>query len=167
VWALGIEYLRHWTFDAAIPEFEAATQKFPASTRLKVALGASYFGDAKYRQAIPDFASLLDNDRDSALYAELLGMACNAVTESDEPQCASLIAYARTHPHDAKASTYAASMLLTETSSDSRTGEARLFLRNAIAAEPGFANAQYQMAVLKQEDGDWSGSIANLETAVQ
>lgn len=167
VWALGVEYLRHWTFDAAIPEFEAAIQKFPTSTRMRVALGASYFGDGKYRLAIPIFDFLLENDGDSALYAELLGMACNAVTESDKQQCSSLIAYARTHPHDAKASTYAASMLLTETASDKRAEEARLLLKNAIAAAPNLANAQYQMAVLKQENGDWSGSIANLETAVK
>jgi lipopolysaccharide biosynthesis regulator YciM len=164
---LGVEFLRHWTFDAAVPEFEAATQKFPASTRMKVALGASYFGDAKYGQAVPIFAALLDNDKDSALYAELLGMACNAVTESVKTQCSSLLTYAQTHPRDAKASTYAASMLLTETASEQKTDQARTLLNHAIAAAPHFADAQYQMGLLKQEDGDWRGSIPNLESAVK
>ncbi len=167
VWMLGVEFLRHWTFDAAIPEFEAATQTFPASTRMKVALGASYFGDAKYSQAVPVFADLLDNDKDNALYAELLGMACNAVTESAMARCSSLIAYAENHPRDAKASTYAASMLLTETASEHKTDQARVFLTHAIAADPHFADAQYQMGLLKQEESDWSGSIRNLESAVK
>ncbi len=167
IWMLGVEFLRHWTFDAAILEFEAATQKFPASTRMKVALGASYFGDAKYGQAVPVFAALLDDDKNNALYAELLGMACNAVTESAKTQCSSLLSYAQTHPHDAKVSTYAASMLLTETASERKTDQARLLLTNAIAAAPHFAEAQYQMGLLKQEDGDWRESIPNLESAVK
>ena len=167
VWILGVEYLRHWTFDAAIAEFDAGVQQFPASTRMKVALGASYFGDGKYTKTIPVFAALLDNDKDNALYAELLGMACNAVTESGKAQCSTLIAYAQAHPRDAKANTYAASMLLTETVSAQRTAEARALLQNAIVAEPRFANAQYQMGLLKQQDGDWQGSISNLENAVK
>jgi tetratricopeptide (TPR) repeat protein len=167
VWMLGVEFLRHWTFDAAVPEFEAATEKFPASTRMKIALGASYFGDAKYDQAVPVFASLLDSDKDNALYAELLGMACNAVTESAKAQCSSLLTYAQSHPTDAKASTYAASMLLTETAIEHKTDQARMLLMRAIAAAPHFADAQYQMGLLKQEDGDWHGSVPNLELAVK
>ena len=167
VWMLGVEYLRHWTFDAATSEFEAGVQQFPASTRMKIALGASYFGDGKYSKAIPVFAALLSDDRDNTLYAELLGMACNAVTESGKMQCSTLLAYAQAHPRDAKANTYAASMLLTETANERRTSDARKFLQSAIAAAPRSADAQYQMGLLKQQDGDWPGSISNLETAVK
>ena len=94
-------------------------------------------------------------------------MACNAVTQSAKTQCSSLITYAETHPRDAEVSTYAASMLLTEAASEQKTDQARTLLTNAIAAAPHFANAQYQMGLLKQENGDWRGSIPNLETAVK
>ena len=167
VWMLGVEYLRHWTFDAAIAQFEAGAKGFPDSKRMKIALGASYFGDGKYSQAIPVFAALLDGDKDNVLYAELLGMACNAVTESGKAQCSTLLTYARAHPRDAKANTYAASMLLTETASERHTADARVFLQNAIAAAPRSADAYYQMGLLKQQEGDWTGSIPNLETAVK
>ena len=46
-WQLGVEFLRHWTFEAAIPEFEAAAAKFPASERMHLGLGAAYFGGAR------------------------------------------------------------------------------------------------------------------------
>jgi len=167
VWMLGVEFLRHWTFDAAIPEFEAATQKFPQSIRMKLALGAAYFGDQKYAQAVPVFADLLETDKDDALYAELLGMACNAVTESDRPRCSTLLAYAEAHPRDAKASTAAAEMLLTAEQSGHHTDEARQLLVNALAADPKLANAQFEMGQLKQDEGNWKGSIPNLETAVR
>lgn len=167
VWMLGVEFLRHWTFDAAISEFEVATQKFPESTRMKLALGAAYFGDQKYGKAVPVFADLLTQDKNNALYAELLGMACNAVSESARPQCSALLAYAEAHPRDAKASTYAAEMLLDEEQSKPRLEQARSLLGNALSADPKSANAQFEMGQMKQDEGDWKGSIVNLETAVR
>jgi len=166
MWMLGVEYLRHWTFDSAIPEFQAGSERFPASLRMKLGLGAAYFGGEKYGESIPVFAGLLDVDKDNALYAELLGLACNAVTESAKSKCTSLLAYADAHPRDAKASSYAAAMLLTETADEHRIEEARKLLKNALVAAPNFANAQYEMGLLKQGEGDWKGSEVNLERAV-
>lgn len=166
VWAVGVEFLRHWTFEAAITEFEAGTQKFPQSTRMKLGLGAAYFGGARYAPAIPVFSDLLKSDPDNALYAEMLGMACGAVTESTKEGCKALLAYAEAHPHDAKASTFAASMLLTETETSDRLALARKLLDNAVAAAPKFAEAHYQLGVLKQNQGDWAGSVPDLERAI-
>ncbi|HEY2468664.1 MAG TPA: tetratricopeptide repeat protein [Terracidiphilus sp.] len=165
-WTLGVELLRHWSFDPAIREFAAAVAKFPSSTRMKLGLGAAYFGDAKYAEAIPVFAELLQTDENNSLYAEMLGMACNAVTESAKGQCSALLTYARNHRHDARAATYAASMLLTETASGERTATAREFLNTALAADPKLPDAHYQMGILKQNEGDWAGSIGNLEAAI-
>lgn len=166
VWAVGVEFLRHWTFEAAISEFEAGAQKFPSSTRMKLGLGAAYFGGGRYDPAIPVFAGLLKSDPDNALYAEMLGMACGAVTESSKQNCGALVDYAEAHPRDAKASTFAASMLLTETQTNDRSSVARKLLGNAVAAAPKFADAHYQLGVLKQNEGDWAGSVSDLETAV-
>lgn len=166
VWALDVEFLRHWTFDAAIREFEAAAVKFPASTRMKLGLGAAYFGGAKYQEAIPVFAGMLETDKNNALYAELLGMACTAVTESAAPRCAVLVKYAEEHPHNAKAATYAASMLLKQTAADTDSALARTLLNNALSTDPKLPDAQYQMGLLKQEGGDWTGSISHLQKAI-
>ena len=166
VWAVGVEFLRHWTFEAAITEFEAGTQKFPSSTRMKLGLGAAYFGGARYAPAIPVFTELLKSDPDNALYAEMLGMACGAVTESTKDGCNALLAYAEAHPRDARASTLAASMLLTETQTGDREEMARKLLDHAVAAAPKFAEAHYQLGVLKQNQGDWAGSVSDLETAI-
>lgn len=166
VWAVGVEFLRHWTFEAAITEFEAGTQKFPTSMRMKLGLGAAYFGGARYASAIPVFAELLKSDAENALYAEMLGMACAAVAESSKQDCNALVGYAETHPRDAKAATFAASMILTETQTGDRTEVARKLLENAVAAAPKFADARYQLGVLKQNRGDWAGSVSDLETAI-
>lgn len=165
-WAMGVEFLRHWTFDAAIREFEAAASKFPRSVRMRLALGAAYFGNANYDKAIPVFADLLDADKQNGLYAELLGRSCNAVMQQAKPRCSSLLAYAQSHPGDAKASTYAAATILQGQPTDEQLRTARNLLKNAMAADPKLADAAYQMGVLKQDQSDWPGSISDLEIAV-
>lgn len=165
-WALGIEFLRHWTFDPAIKEFEAATAKFPDSRRMKLGLGAAYFGGSEYAKSIPVFADLLSDDPNNALYAELLGMACNAVAVGGKERCSELVRFAHAHPGNAKTSTYAASMLLTDTAGLDHSQEAWKLLEAALAVDPRFAEAHYQMGLLKQNQGDWAGSIPNLEKAI-
>jgi tetratricopeptide (TPR) repeat protein len=165
-WMVGLELLRHWTFDAAAREFEAGVQKFPQSQRMKLGLGAAYFGDAHYDKAIPVFADLLESDKSNALYAELLGLSCNAVMQGAMPGCSGLLGYAESHPNDAKASTFAASTLIEGVLTAEHTSLARKLLKNAIAADPTLADAQFRMGVLLQEQSDWAGSIGNLEKAV-
>lgn len=166
VWALGVEFLRHWTFEAAIREFEFAVEQFPTSTRMKLGLGTAYFGGAHYAKAVPVFADLLRADPENAFFAELLGMSCSAVTESTQKQCGPLLSYAESHPKNAKANTYAAAMLLTEATTDESDKRARKFLVNALAADPKSPEAHYRMGVLDQNEGAWAASIAPLERSV-
>ncbi|HET7102760.1 MAG TPA: tetratricopeptide repeat protein [Terracidiphilus sp.] len=165
-WKLGIEFLRHWTFDAAIKEFNAAAKQFPESTRLKLGLGAAYFGDGKYAESVPVFAGLLQADSDNPLYAELLGMSCTSVMQEARPRCSALRKYAETHPRDARASVDAAAEILQEPPNAEELKLAGRFLKNAIAADPKDPEALYQLGLLKQNQGNWVGSIANLEAAI-
>lgn len=163
-WRLGVEFLRHWTFTAAATEFRAASAKFPASRRLRLALGAALFGDAQYQQAIPVFAGLLGEDTNNAVYARLLGISCNAYLEGIDPRCESLIVYAQSHPADAQSSTEAATLLITRRKDEAL---ARAFLEHALAADPHSAQAQFQMARVLQDGQDWAGSIPYLLRAVR
>jgi tetratricopeptide (TPR) repeat protein len=167
VWALGVEFLRHWTFDAAIREFQAGAVDFPASTRMKLGLATAYFGAGKYGEAIPVFAALLQQDKDNHLDAEMLGMACTAVSSAGKDDCSTLIAYAQSHPRDARAAAYATTLLLTENAGPAEIAIGRKLLNQAIRTDPRLPEAQYLMGLVRQQDGDWSGSIANLEAALQ
>lgn len=166
VWALGAEFLRHWSFDEAIRVFEAGAAKFPGSTRIRFGLGAASFGAERYTDAARTFAGLLNSDTNRALYAELLGMACTAPAASPPAVCSALIAYAEKNPRDARAGTYAASMLLHGSASASTQSEARTLITRALAADPQLAEARYEMGVLQQEGGEWAQSIPTLEAAV-
>lgn len=166
-WQLGYELLKHWSFDAAITEFSAASAKFPQSKRLRIALGAALFGAAQYANAIPVFADLLASDPDNPMYAELLGISCNAPLETSSPRCSALVGYAHRHPADARAATYAASSLLMQNDDAQTLKSAQTLLQRAIAANPGLAEAQFEMGVVLEDRLDWKGSISYLERAVQ
>ena len=165
-WMLGVELLRHWTFDPAIQEFEAATAKFPASVRLRTGLGAAYFGAAMYDKAVPVFADLLAAEPNQAVYAELLGMSCTAVMQVAKPRCAALVDYGKAHPRDARALTFAAATLLDGAASDDQLQLAARLLADAIKADPKLADAQFEMGLLEQNRSSWPASIPYLEAAV-
>ena len=166
-WQLGFEYLRHWTFDAAVTEFQAASGQFPDSERLRLGLGVALYGAAKYVAAIPVFADLLKSEPDNALYAELLGMSCDAPLPASVASCTNLVQYAGTHPADTKAATYAASWLLKYEDSAQHLDLARNLLKRALAANPTIPEALFQMGMVMQNGQDWKGSIPFLERAVK
>lgn len=167
VWRLGDEFLRHWTFEAAVTEFQAATLKFPDSKRMRLGLGAALYGDAQYARAVPVFADLLASEPNNAMFAELLGISCTAIMQSSSPRCMALIRYAQAHPDDAHAANYAATLLMTQPDNEQDMNLARKLLERALAAQPNLAEAQFQMGVLLQDDSNWKESIAYLERAVK
>lgn len=166
VWALGVEYLRHWTFAAAIAEFEAATLKFPQSERMKLGLAVGYFGNANYGKALPVFADLLKINPNNELYPELLGVACSVPMQEDKTRCGELVRYAQAHPGQARIDTYAAAWLICELDNEAQQRTAQSLLDRALAADPKLADAHLQQGLLKQNQGDWKGSIGDLEAAI-
>lgn len=167
LWELGVEFLRHWTFDAATRVFQDAVPRFPQSVRLHLGLGVAFFGDAKYSMAIPIFANLLQGAPDNAEYAGMLGTSCAAVMQESSPRCAALIEYAQLHPKDARTSSSAAAYLLRQNDARSQRPLVRKLIEAAVAADPTLAEAQFQMGTFLQDDGMWKESIPYLERAVQ
>lgn len=167
VWQLGVEFLRHWVFDAAAAEFEAASLKFPDSKRMRLGLGAALFGEEKYEKAVPVFADLLENDPDNPMIAGLLGISCDARTQASSPRCAALIAYAQSHPSDAEAATYAAASIMAENGEARNVDLARKLMERALTASPNSLAAQLEMGVVLQDGLDWKGSVPYLERALK
>ena len=166
VYILGSEFLRHWTFDAAIQEFEAGARQYPDSPRMRLGLGIAYYGAVSYQKAIPVFAGLLRENPGNSLYAELLGRSCMVLTEGSDPGCSTLNDYAEGHPGNALLNTYAATMILHQAGDDTQLQLARGFLENASKANPHLPEAMYGMGLLLQRESQWAQSIPVLEKAV-
>ncbi|WP_148214955.1 MULTISPECIES: tetratricopeptide repeat protein [Acidobacterium] len=167
IYMLGIEFMRHWTFDPAIKEFLAGVQRFPDSTRMKVGLGIAYYGGSYYDKAIPVFSNLLAQHPDNAMYAELLGRDCIVPGEGTVAQCADLASFAEKHPDNARIATYAAITMLHGPRDPKQAALARSLLVRAMQSNPKLADAHYAMGLLLQEEGKWPQSIPELETATQ
>jgi tetratricopeptide (TPR) repeat protein len=166
-WLLSLELLRHWTFDAAAIELRAASAKFPDSKRMRIGLGAAFFGAAKYPQAISVFADLLESEPDNAMYADLLGTSCSAVMSEARPRCAVLVHYAESHPADPRALANAAVYLVSERDSESHRPLIRKLLESALTADPRLPEAQFQMGTFLEDDGQWKDSVPYLERAIK
>ena len=167
IYALGIEFLRHWTFDTAEKEFAAGVRLFPQSQRMRMGLGVAHYGAAHYDEAIPIFADLLVEHPGNPMYAELLGRTCAVLTEGLQPKCSSLIQYAEAHPKDAILATYAATSILHQSADDARMEEAQRLLGSAIRANPNLPEARYGMGLLLQTESRWQQSVPELETAIR
>jgi len=167
LYMLGIEFLRHWTFDPAAKEFTAGVRVFPQSQRMRLGLGVALYGGGKYDEAIPIFADLLAENPGNNMYAELLGRTCTVLTEGEQPKCAALINFAEKHPKDAVLATYAATSILHQPADNTQLALARHLLETAVAASPNLPEAHFGMGVLLQTESQWPRSIPELRTAIR
>lgn len=165
--ALGLEFLRHWTFDAAQKVYSYSLTKYPHSTRLAVGSGIADFGASRYPEAAHIFAPLMTEHPQQALYADLLGYACNAIRTAPSEDCLKLVNYAERHPGNTDVSTAAATLLMHDGGDEASLTRAREILRRAMGDHSKSAESCYAMGLLDQRERKWHQSIAMLEQAVR
>jgi tetratricopeptide (TPR) repeat protein len=166
LYALTLELLRHWTWDAAFKIASFGAERYPQSTHFQVAEGIAKFGGQHYPESVVIFSDLLQKDPENALYADLLGRSCTAIEEDASAQCMGLDAFAHHHPGNAQAATFAAVSLLHRPSAEQDKAEVKRLLDQAIAANPRLPEAYFQMAVLEQSQLQWKESVPMLEKAI-
>jgi tetratricopeptide (TPR) repeat protein len=166
LYALTIEFLRHWTWDDAQKVAEFGRARYPESARMEVALGIACYGSGQFPRAVRIFSGLLDKDPENASYADLMGRTCSNMNEEESAACARMIAFAKRHPKNALAAVYAAESILHQPAGEQDMGSAESLLKGAIAADPALPEAYYQMGILDQQRLQWQASAAILEKAV-
>ena len=166
LYALTAELLRHWTWQEAIEIARYGAARFPQSVHFKLAEGIGLYADSQFPAAAAVFSSLLAAEPDNGVYADLLGRSCSLVDEGVSADCEGLEAFARKHPGNAQAATYAATALLHRPLAQQDTGQAEAFLQQALVADPKLADAYFELGVLDQMRLQWKESAALLERAV-
>lgn len=166
IYVLGMEFLRHWTFDAAAREFQAGIKRYPGSERMQMALGTAYYADARYGQASAVFSGVLRQYPTDRLAARMLGYSCSTLVGGSSAGCSALIQYARQHSDEAEVNTDAAIMLLRDSAGRSQWVLAKQFLQNAIRANPRQSKAFFEMGFLLQMESMWPQSVSFLQRAI-
>ena len=167
LYVLGIDLLRHWSFDPAIREFAQGVKLFPDSRRMLAGEGIADYGAAQYNDAIHVFSTLLGEDGNNALYGEIFGRSCTVLTASQDPQCSQLIPLAEQHPGNANLALYAATEILHKPTDPQSALLAQTLLHSALQANPKLPEAHYQLGVLLQSQSKWQDSVAEMLAAIQ
>jgi tetratricopeptide (TPR) repeat protein len=162
--AVGVELLRHWSFDPAIVIFEYGISKYPSSARLQVGLAVSRYANHQFDQSARIFSRLLAASPDDASYANFLAQSCAALKGQSHEGCDGLLAYAERHPNNASVATAIAAAILEE-HDPAKLPLARRLLDEALAAAPNSAAPYFQLGVWYQQQARWKDSVGALEKA--
>ena len=165
LYALCVEFLRHWTWHEARQTAEYGIARYPDSQRMKLALGVALFGAKSFPEAAKVFAGLLRTDTNNSMYADILGRTCGEISGGNA-DCGAIEEFAKKHPENASAAYYAARQILQRPHSTADLSEARTLLQRATAARPPIAEAWYEMGVLDAETTHWQDSAEALKEAI-
>lgn len=166
IYAWVVELLRHFSWQPAEKIAAYGIERYPDSLRMKAARGVAFYADNRYKEASAVFSALLAVQPDNATYAGLLGRSCALIQDPTATGCEGLERFAKDHPQNAEAATYAASTLLHRPAGQRDDATARALLEQALAANPSLPDAYYQLGVLDQEETKWQESTMPLEKAI-
>jgi tetratricopeptide (TPR) repeat protein len=166
IYAWVVELLRHFSWQPAEKVAAYGIEQFPDSLRMKAARGIAFYADNRYKESSAVFSALLAVQPDNATYAGLLGRSCALIQDPTATGCEGLERFAKAHPENAEAATYAATAMLHRPTGQRDDDSARALLQQAVAANPSLAEAYYQLGVLNQEQTRWQESTVPLEKAI-
>jgi tetratricopeptide (TPR) repeat protein len=166
IYAWVVELLRHFSWQPAEKVAAYGIEQFPDSLRMKAARGIAFYANNRYKEASAVFSALLAVQPDNATYAGLLGRSCALIQDPTATGCEGLERFAKAHPENAEAATYAATAMLHRPAGQRDDDSARALLQQAVAANPSLSEAYYQLGVLDQEQTKWQESTVPLEKAI-
>ncbi len=111
--ALGLELLRHQTFDAALVVFQQASTLFPQSLRVKILLGLAYYFVDRSADAIKALLEAAKIDPQDETAARYLGEITLQDTSTPDPEAiAQVCGFADGHPQNRTADAFCGGILL-------------------------------------------------------
>ena len=160
---LGSDLLNHRGFQPALTVFQYAAKTYPASARLRVGLGVSYYSLGSYDDAVRTLCEAFDLDPADTKALDFLGKMHDVSPQYAEEVRKRLALFARRYPSNAAAQYFYALSLKDASAAGGQ--EAVVHLLRAIALKPDYPEAHYALGVLYQEQGRYQKAAAQLEIA--
>ncbi|HSU61455.1 MAG TPA: tetratricopeptide repeat protein [Bryobacteraceae bacterium] len=167
---LANELLLHRGFQPALKVLDFATQKYPQSAKLRVALGVAYYSLGQYDQAIESLCQAVDLDPKDTRALDFLGKMYDVAPDKSNAVTTRLARFAREYPDNASANYYYALSLrkrTTQGASSTANREAEALLRKAIDLNPTWADAHYQLGLLYEDEAQTDNAIREYRSAVR
>jgi tetratricopeptide (TPR) repeat protein len=166
----GSEYLLHRTYEPAIDVFQAASQRYPKSTRLLMGLGMALYSRGKYDEAIKTLIAASDLDPADPRCYPFLSHAYNLSSSPSEEVVLRFRRYAELQPGNAMAQYYYALSLLKgnrpqDASPEFQTVES--LLRKSIALDGKAAEVHFQLGNLYADQHDYAKSFPEYVRATE
>jgi tetratricopeptide (TPR) repeat protein len=169
--ALGLELLRHQTFDAALVVFKHASALFPQSLRVKILLGLAYYFVDRSADAMQVLLEAAKMDPRDETVARYLGEITLQDTSAPDPAAiAQVCSFADEHPQNKTADAFCGGILL-EVARDSgdvlRRPEILRRLQHAARIAPREPMARCQLGKAFEWAELWSQARPETEACVR
>jgi tetratricopeptide (TPR) repeat protein len=167
----GAELLLHQTFAPAVEVFKAGTQRFPQSAQLHDGLGIAFYGAGQMDEAVGAFLRASDLSPADPLPLTFLGKACDGASAELAPRVRSRLQNFINHDDRSAELNYYLAMCLwkgnqTESKPDlSKEIESRL--KRALALDPNYSDAYFQLGNLYAEQRKYEQAIEQYQRALK
>jgi len=166
----GSELLLHHAPEPALEVFTQGNRLFPRSVRLLIGLGAAWFAQGAFDQAVEKICQASDmNPNDSIPYL-FLGTMQSAETTPSQAVVEKLHRFVALQPDNAEANYYYAVgwwKLRRGLQDAASAAQVESFLRKAIDVDPKFGDAYLQLGILHSEQQDYVAAITDYQQAIQ
>jgi len=167
--AWGSELLLHRAVWPAAEVFKKGSEAYPKSSRMLAALGAALFASAKYSEAAEKLCKA--SDLDPGVPSPYIFLGKIDIAAPDPLPCVEsiLLRYTQLQPKDARAKYYyamAISKRLKATGNSANLQQVESLLSEAVALDPGYAEAYLQLGNIRSEQRDFAQAIAFFEKAI-
>lgn len=151
---LANELLLHRGYQSALKVLDFATEKYPKSARLRVALGVAHYSLGQYDQALDALCKAVDLDPKDTRALDFLGKMYDIAPDKAEEVTSRLARLAREYPGNPAANYYYALSLRRRTALvrlPDENRQAEELLRRAAKLKPDWADPHYQLGLLFED----------------
>ena len=166
----GSELLLHHAPEPAREVFTKGNRLFPRSVRMLVGLGAAWFAQGSYDEAVRRICDASDLNPDDPVPYLFLGKMQSAENIPSDEVVEKLHRFVTLHPESAEANYYyAVGLWKRRTTSLDNAGRVQVesLLNNAVRLDPKFGAAYLQLGILHSESRDFAQAIFEYQQAIQ